>query len=222
MKAFVSWSGGKDVTLSLYKAVKENNLEVKYLLNMVSEDGTKSRTHGINSKLLKAQSEALDIPIIQRPTTWNTYEKEFIEQATMIREKGINVGIFGDIDLQEHRDWVERVCDIVGIEPLFPIWQQEREKLLNEFITAGFETYIVSVRSDLMGKEWLGRKIDSSFIEDLKKYPDIDLCGEKGEFHSFVTNGPLFKKQILLSKTGIISEDNHHFWDILYYELNDK
>jgi diphthine-ammonia ligase len=222
MNAFVSWSGGKDATLSFYKAVREYNLEVKYLLNMVSEDGKKSRTHGIGSKLLLAQSEAIEIPILQRPTSWNTYEKEFIEQAKWIKEQGISIGVFGDIDLQEHRDWVERVCSIVGIDPLFPIWQKDREQLLNEFIAAGFETQIVSVRSDLMGKEWLGRKIDASFIEDLKKYPFIDLCGEKGEFHSFVTNGPIFKKQILLTKTGIISEGNHHFWDIMYYEVIDK
>lgn len=222
MKTFVSWSGGKDAALSYYKAVKEYNLDVRYAINMISEDGLKSRTHGIKSELLRVQTEAMGIQILQRLTSWNTYEKEFISIAKIIREEGITCGVFGDIDLQEHRDWVERVCDIVDIKPVFPIWLGDREGLLNEFIDSGFEAYIVSVRSDLMGMEWLGRKIDNSFITDLKKLPDIDLCGEKGEFHSFVVDGQMFQKKITIKNAEIRSEDNHHFWEILDYEIADK
>ena len=222
MKAFISWSGGKDASLSLFKAVKEYSLDAKYLLNMISEDGVKSRTHGIKSELLVAQSQAMDIQIIQRPAAWDSYEKEFIAVAKTLKDEGITHGVFGDIDLQEHRDWVERVCKIIGIEPVFPIWLGDRQKLIEEFIGAGFVSHIVSVRSDLMEAEWLGRKIDSSFISDLKKYPEIDLCGEKGEFHSFVVDGPVFNKKIVINKSEITSRENHHFWEINDYEIISK
>jgi uncharacterized protein (TIGR00290 family) len=222
MKAFISWSGGKDASLALHKAKQENKIEIAYLLNMVSDDGKNSRTHGISSDLLKMQSDLIGIPIIQKKTTWDTYEKEFKSAISEIKKNDINIGIFGDIDLQQHRDWVERVCKDENIQPIFPLWQKERQILMDEFINSGFESYVVCTMADVLDQEWIGRKIDSSFVEDLKKLSNIDLCGEKGEYHTFVVSGPIFKKRIQLIETEKYSRDNYHFLKILRYEIHEK
>jgi Predicted ATPases of PP-loop superfamily len=104
LKCFVSWSGGKDSCLSCYKA---KDVEILYLLNMVTIDAKRSMTHGINSEILHAQSECMDIPIIQKRTTWNTYEQNFNDILNELKKKGVGAGIFGDIDLQEHRNWIK-------------------------------------------------------------------------------------------------------------------
>ena len=139
-KAFCCWSGGKESALSLYRA-QQSGYNICCLLNMVSQDGNHSRTHGINSDWLKRQSESMGIPIIQPKTMWKNYETEFKKAVSELREnRGLKIGIFGDIDLKPHRDWVERVCRESDIEPILPLWGEEREKLLEEFISAGFKT----------------------------------------------------------------------------------
>jgi diphthine-ammonia ligase len=219
MKAFMSWSGGKDASLACYKAMQDADVEVVWLLNMISEDGSRSRTHGIHVRLLQLQAESMSLPIVQRRTTWETYEAEFKAVVADLRKEGIRAGVFGDIDLQEHRDWVERVCQETQIEPIFPLWQRKREELLSEFRQAGFEAIVVATRADLLGSEWLGRKIDAAFVEDLKKEQQIDLCGEAGEYHTFVVSGPIFHKTLNILNTKPIERDNHWMLEILDYEL---
>ncbi len=218
-KAFVSWSGGKETSLACYKAMQDKNLKVKYLLNMVSEDGRHSRSHGLDSALLRAQADAMGIPIIQRKTTWENYERVFKRAVSGLKKEGVKMGVFGDIDLQEHRDWVERVCKEIGIKPLLPLWKGDREGLLKEFIRTGFKAIVVSVKADLLGKKWLGRRIDEEFIKDLKKLNDVDLCGEKGEYHTFVFDGPLFRKRIEITKSKKVLRKNHWFLGILEWKL---
>ncbi len=194
VKAFCCWSGGKESALSYYRLKKEKKIEVSCLLNMSNKDGKHSRTHGVSSALLQAQAKAVGIPLIQRKATWKTYEEEFKKAVLDLKRKGIRVGIFGDIDLQEHRDWVERVCRDAGITPILPLWKGEREKLLGEFIQAGFKTIIVATNVDFLNKEWLGREMNRELIEELRVLGGIDLCGERGEYHTFVYDGPIFKK----------------------------
>jgi len=195
LKAFVSWSGGKDSSLACYKAMKDG-LKVACLVNMLSEDGIYSRSHGIVSELLMAQAEAIGIPIIQRKTTWESYEEEFKNVILQLKKENVKAGVFGDIDLQEHREWVERVCRETGIKAILPLWNEEREKLLKEFINSGFKAIVCSTNSEFLDKEWLGRPIDDDFIKDLKDLGNIDICGEKGEYHTFVYDGPIFKKTV--------------------------
>lgn len=215
MKTFCCWSGGKDSMLSLYKMQKEGVL-VKYLLNMVSEDGKYSRSHGLSADLLKKQAECIDIPLIQTRSTWQDYEKEFKKAISDM--DGIEAGIFGDIDLQEHRDWVERICKDLGIVPILPLWKENRERLLNQFIKAEFKTVIVATNAVLLGQEWLGRRIDKKFIKDIKALGGIDLCGEKGEYHTFVFNGPIFKKPLEITIGEKILKDNHWFLELKIVE----
>jgi len=222
MKSFISWSGGKDASLSFYRAIKDKDVEAVCLLNMVSEDGKKSRTHGISSDLLKAQAEAIDIPIFQRKTSWDNYETEFIKLLSEFEQKEIQSGVFGDIDLDEHREWVERVCSKAEMEPIFPLWQCGREALLLDFIRSGFKAVVVAVKTDMLSSDWLGRKIDESFIADLKKISSVDLCGEAGEYHTFVYEGPIFKKGINILKTEKKKTEENCFLNILDYEITDK
>ena len=207
MKAFVSWSGGKETSLACYKAMQNKNLKVKYLLNMISEDGKHSSSHGLDSGLLRAQSDAMGIPIIQEKTTWEGYEKVFKRRLSRLKESGVEIGIFGDIDLQEHRDWVERVCREIGIRPVLPLWKEDREVLLKEFIQAGFKAIVVATKADLLGKEWLGRRIDKGFIKNLKKQSNVDLCGEKGEYHTFVYDGPIFREPVRFTTARKVFKD---------------
>lgn len=182
---------------------------------MTSEDGKHSRTHGVFSNLLKLQADSIGIPIVQRKSSWENYEEEFKKVIYQLKSEGIETGIFGDIDLQEHRDWVERVCKETGITPVLPLWKEERGILLNEFIREGFKAIIVSVNSDFLGEEWLGRRIDDGFIKELRVLNKIDLCGEAGEYHTFVYDGPIFKRQVEFSVGGKVLKDRHWFLELL-------
>ncbi|MFH1823744.1 MAG: diphthine--ammonia ligase [Candidatus Firestonebacteria bacterium] len=214
MKTFCCWSGGKESALSLYRTIKNKNMKIDCLLNMISEDGKRSRTHGIKSTLLKLQSDIIGIPIIQRKTEWKTYEQEFKKTVSKLKTKGMITGIFGDIDLQEHRDWVERVCKELNIEPILPLWKEKRKKLLKEFIDVGFKAIVVATNSNFLGKKWLGRQIDNNLIKELASLKNIDMCGEKGEYHTFVYDGPIFKKPMKFITGKKILKDNHWFLEI--------
>jgi len=220
-RVFASWSGGKDSSLALYRAVKDG-LPVSYLLNMVTEDGTHSRTHGLSVGVLQAQSQALGIPVMQCQTTWDNYEAEFKQALRALKLDGITGGVFGDIDFDEHRQWIERVCGEVDIAPRLPLWGESQDSLMREFIDLGFEATVVTTRADLLGEEWLGRKIDRDFLarlNELGKEKAITPSGEAGEYHTLVTNGPLFNQRIEILETRKARKDEYWFLEILKYGL---
>ncbi|MDO8734022.1 MAG: diphthine--ammonia ligase [Elusimicrobiota bacterium] len=214
LKTFCCWSGGKESALSLYRVMQNKDITIECLVNMISEDGKHSRTHGVSSNLLKLQADSIGIPIIQRKTTWKNYEQEFKKVISELKKENISYGIFGDIDLQEHRDWVERVCKETGIKPILPLWKEERKELLKEFIGAGFKAIIVATNSKFLSSEWLGREINEKFIADLKSLDNIDLCGEKGEYHTYVHSGPIFKKPLKITRGEKMLRDDHWFLEI--------
>ena len=127
--AFVSWSGGKDCCLVLHQALQEG-LEIKYLANMLTEDGAHSRTHGLSSEVLDLQSRALGIPLLQRRATWDGYEEEFKRLLGSLKLEGIDDGVFGDIDMDEHREWVERVCRAEGVTAHLPLWGLDQNEAI--------------------------------------------------------------------------------------------
>lgn len=217
-KAFVSWSGGKESCNAYFKA-SSKEFDVSHLLNMVTTDGKVSMTNRISSELLHAQAEAVGTKLIQRRTTWQNYERDFKKALSMLSKEGVITGVFGDIAIQDHRAWVERVCKEVDLKPVLPLWGMPCKKLLEEFVTIGFEAVLISADSKLFGKEWLGRKIDRNFIKYLSRIDKIDLCGEQGEYHTFVVNGPIFKKRIKLFQGNRILKDGYWFLEIPEYEL---
>jgi uncharacterized protein (TIGR00290 family) len=221
-QAFASWSGGKDCCLALYRAEQAGN-NIRYLFNMVSADKKRSRSHGIRASVIKEQAKALDIPIIQQPTIDEEYEAVFVKRLKDLKRQGVEMGVFGDIDFNEHREWIERVCKAAAITPNLPLWLEDQSKLLEEFIDAGFKAIVITVKADLMGKEFLGRIVDRKFIRDITSLDKgITPCGEAGEFHTIVIDGPIFKKRLDLVKTEIVSRGEHHFLEILKTELKPK
>ena len=176
LKVVVSWSGGKESSFSCYKAINSKRFEVLFLLNMITINAKRSMSHGIRTELLLAQSEAIGIPIIQRKTTWKNYEKDFREEIENLKQFGINGIVFGDIDIQEHRDWDERVCNELGVEPILPLWGQSRTTLLENFINAGFEAFVVTLKANLLSEKLLGRRIDKNFIKELSKNSNMTFA----------------------------------------------
>jgi len=223
-QVFTSWSGGKDSCLACYRAMVDG-LKVHYLLNMITEDGRQSWTHGQSVELLQAQSQATRIPLIQRQTTMANYETEFKNALLSLKQGGVTGGIFGDIDLEEHRQWIDRICGEVDITPHLPLWGQAQEKVLSSFIASGFEAIVVVAKADLFGEEWLGRNIDPdflSYLNELRQKHGIQLCGEAGEYHTFVTDGPLFNQRIEILGTSTILREGYRFLEISKYALTTR
>ena len=223
-QVFTSWSGGKDSCFACYRATI-NGLKVRYLANMITDDGKRSWSHGQSPELLQAQSQAIGIPLVQHRATRDNYEAEFKNMLRTFKEEGIDGGVFGDIDFNEHREWIERVCQAVDITPHLPLWGENQEKILRDFINLGFETIIVVTKSDLLGEEWLGRKVDLDFLKHLDKLREtknITPCGESGEYHTFVIDGPLFKQRVEIMETRKVFRDEHWFLEILDTDLRAK
>ncbi len=217
MKVVASWSGGKESCLSCYKAISDG-FEVSYILNMISKDG-RTRSHGLDQKLIVVQSQSIGIPVIQRSTTWNTYEEEFKAAIYELKRMGVSSVVFGDIHVQEHKDWVDMVCEELDINSIVPLWNRATRDILTEFIDAGFRAIVVRLRADLLGEEWLGREIDRSFVNDLAKVGKVDLCGELGEYHTFVYDGPIFKRPLKLVKGAKVLRNGYWSLDIPEWQL---
>ena len=221
-RVFASWSGGKDGCLALYRAIC-SGMDVRYLANMVTEDGQRSCSHGILATVIKKQAKALGIAIVQKPTTSDTYEAIFVKTINDFKQEGIAGGIFGDIDFSPHREWIERVCQKAGVKPHLPLWNEDQKKLVVEFIDAGFIAVVVAVKADLLGKEVLGRIVDKKFLAYLAGLDKgITPCGEAGEYHTLVIDGPLFKKRLEITKSEKVTRGDHHFLEILETQLKAK
>jgi len=219
MSYICSWSGGKDSCFACYRAMRLG-YNVSYLLNFISKEYKRVSFHGTEAKLIDLQEEALGMPLLQKETAGEGYEQEFKEAVRSLIPNGITGMIFGDIYLQEHRDWVERVCGELGIEAIEPLWGQKPEQILIDFIDGGFEAIIVSAKKELFDKRWIGRKVDREFLGYLKEN-GIDICGENGEYHSLVLDGPIFKKRIRITESRPIIRKGYWFLDTLHYSLED-
>ena len=224
MRVVASWSGGKESCFACYKAISEG-FEIPYLMNFISKDA-RCMSHGLDSKLILAQSEAIGIPLVQRKVTWETYEKEFKNVIRELKQSGVEGAVFGDVcNIAGHEGWIDRVCSELGIKPVKPLWDSDPGQLLTDFVHEGFTALIVMVRADLFGEEWLGRKIDETFIEDLgklKEKVDIHPCGELGEYHTFVYDGPLFKKRLKILDFKKKLTEGCWFLDIRSYDIVEK
>jgi diphthine-ammonia ligase len=213
MKAFVSWSGGKDCMFALYKFLGTHQGEVHCLLNMT--DGHKSRSHGLSTNCIKAQAELMQLDILQPVVDQSGYENCFKQAIGLLIKEGVTHGVFGDIYLMEHRSWIERVCNETGITPIFPLWEADTKQLLHEFISLGFRTILVSVDQTKLAKSYLGRCIDLDFYRDITALPNTDACAENGEYHTFVFDGPLFSKPLNFTQGEISKAENRTYLEII-------
>jgi uncharacterized protein (TIGR00290 family) len=209
VKVFSSWSGGKESALATYKAISQGH-EVLYLLNFVSEDGQRSRSHGIKASVLALQAEAIGIPLIQVKTSWENYEENFKKVARELQDKGIEGGVFGDIEVEEHREWVERVCSEVGIKAFLPLWGIKAEELIEELLKLKFKAIVVATRLE---ENFLGKVLDKALVRQISNLGSHP-CGENGEYHTFVTEGPIFKKALKVTRGERKKRDNVWLWEI--------
>jgi len=219
-KAISSWSGGKDSCLACYRALQQG-YDVKLLLNFISRESKRGCFHGIEGKLLQFQAGLIGIPLVQKEVSpdMQKYEGEFKAAVNELRGKDTKTMVFGDIYLLEHENWIKRVCTDLKINALEPLWDNSPEDIIDEFLKAGFKAVIVSCKADIMGKEFLGRYIDRSLVKELKE-KGICPCGEKGEYHTLVVDGPIFKRPIkIVESVPIIKEGfwKHWFLDIKKY-----
>jgi uncharacterized protein (TIGR00290 family) len=204
-----SWSGGKDSCFALMQAIEQNYLPT-ILLNVLNEEGRISRSHGIPKHILEAQSAAIQLPIHTISSSWNDYEKNFIASLSYLKEKyAFDYAVFGDIDLQPHREWEEKVCAAANVEALLPLWQQDRRLLVTQMLNAGIETMIVSCNAT-MGERFIGKILTLDLITELESM-GIDACGENGEFHTLVLNCPLFKHRIEVIVKEAVNHQGYWF-----------
>ncbi len=222
MKVVAAWSGGKDSCFAYYKALKEG-LDVVSLVTFM-RDANMSNFHGIRSDLLDAQVKALDKPLVKRITTPSTYEQQFKDALLQFKAHDVEGLVTGDIyEVAGHEEhWLERVLSEVGLKPIRPLWQGNTTEIFKEFIAAGFKATVVRTKLPVLGEDWLGRQLDAAFLSDIQKLPNVDPCGEGGEYHTVVTDGPIFSNSITLTKTNKLSVGGFGRLEILEFNVNPK
>jgi uncharacterized protein (TIGR00290 family) len=222
MKVVTAWSGGKDSCFACHKAIQKG-YAVSQLLIMMS-DPSKSNFHMIRSDMLDAQSQTIGIPIVKWKTTLDTYEQEFKKALLQVKTEGMEGIVTGDVyDVALHEaGWLDRICKEVGLKPVKPLWNRDTQKILNEFINEGFKATVVRVKTDVLGMEWLGRQVNKEFFNDLLKLGTVDPCGERGEFHTFVTDGPLFNKRIEILESEKTTINGYGRLEVKRFEVKPK
>jgi len=214
MKAISLWSGGKDSCLAFYLA-KHQGYDITDLINFADASGTTSSSHGLSAEIISRQAGMTGTPFFQKAMPEKGYSGEFkalVEEWK--RAKGIGGIVFGDIYLEGHKEWIDSVCRELCVTPIMPIWGKDTTGLIDQFMEMGFKAVIVSTRADKLGREWLGRDIDKGLIDELKVMGGIDPCGENGEFHTFVYDGPIFKSEVKFDKGNKRLEGNRWFLEI--------
>jgi len=222
-KAFMNWSGGKDSSLALYHILKDKKLSINYLLTNLSAEHNRISMHGVRFELLKLQANSLNIPLetmsIQKDASMENYGKQVTKKMAFFTDKGIDNCVFGDIFLEDLKTYRENQLKPVGITAHFPLWKRPTIDIIKEFIDIGFKAKVVSINAKLLDKSFAGRELDRSFINDLPK--NVDVCGENGEFHSFVYDGPIFKKPIPIKVGDVVKReyksDENSEWDNAFW-----
>jgi len=194
-----SWSGGKDSCLALWRS-QETGTSISHLLTALDETGLKTRSHGVTRELIMAQGHALGMINEFISASWQDYEYQFIEKLKYLSSQGISQMIFGDIDLLAHREWEEMVCAHAGMKAHLPLWDENRLAMVHEFLDAGFKARVVCVDGQVLNDSFVGREFNYEFISSLPI--GVDACGENGEFHTFVYDGPNFKSPVAWKSLG--------------------
>ena len=222
MKVVAAWSGGKDSCFAYYKAVAQGLAVVSLLTFMENEH--KSNFHGIQADLLDAQAKSLNISLTKRVTQKETYESNFKNALREFKANGVRGLVTGDIyEVAGHEErWLERVCKEVGLEPIRPLWQGNTKQIFQGFVAAGFKATVVRTRLDVLDERWLGRELDASFLKDILKLPNVDPCGEGGEYHTVVTDGPVFHDHIELVETKKSTSGNYGKLEIERFKVEPK
>lgn len=205
-KVFFNWSGGKDSALCLYKTIQSKQYNIQYLITNINAVHNRISMHGVRRSLLEAQAASIGIPLQtielpERPTMIE-YEERMMHKIQQLKSAGCTKAIFGDIFLEDLKLYREQKLKEADIECVFPLWKIDTAELIKEFIGLGFKAIIVCINESYLDKSFCGRMIDESFVNDLPA--NVDVCGENGEFHSYVFDGPIFKQPIKFYKGEVV------------------
>lgn len=198
----MNWSGGKDASMAMHQLLLEKEYTIHSLLTSVSKEHQRISMHGVRIELLKEQSNSLGFPltIMEVPESPTLEEYEIIMRKILLslQENGVRISVFGDIFLEDLRAYRELKLKEVGLVGHFPLWKRSTKELAESFIEKGFKSVVTCVNDALLSKEFAGRDFDRFFLDDLPE--NVDPCGENGEFHTFVYDGPIFKHPIKIKK----------------------
>ncbi len=208
-RSIVSFSGGKDSSLALYHAMKTG--KVIGLIVMLEEQGQRSRSHAMPLDIIRAQAQAIGLPVFMASSSWNDYETKFISLLNEAKQKGAEVLVTGDLDMPEYGCWHDRITQTVRLKLGMPLWLRPHREVVEEFIQLGFKSVIVTVNLKLgMKVEDLGQVLSLEYIQELENR-GINPCGEGGEFHTTVIDGPIFNKAIPVRKLDIVYHEEYAF-----------
>jgi uncharacterized protein (TIGR00290 family) len=210
----VSWSGGKDSSLALYEILKNKNYQVAAILTTVTEDYDRISMHGVRRILLERQVAALGFPLemvlIPKNASNEEYEANMGKLLAKYKQAGTNSVVFGDIFLEDLRKYREDKLASLGLQGIFPLWERETRELARCLGTLGFKAITTCVDSEALGRQFVGRLIDEQFLSELP--PSVDPCGENGEYHSFVFDGPIFKNIVAFTPGEVVLRENRFYY----------
>jgi uncharacterized protein (TIGR00290 family) len=206
----VSWSGGKDGAVALYEILESQSYHIAALLTTVTEDYDRISMHGVQRILLERQVDSLGFPLeevfISRNASNEEYESNMARVLTRYKEKGVTSVVFGDIFLEDLREYRESNLAKIGMRGIFPLWKKETKKIAYSLIPLGFKAVTTCVDTNALDRRFVGKVIDEQFLSELPKM--VDPCGENGEYHSFVYDGPIFKKRVSYMLGEVVLREN--------------
>lgn len=207
-KAYLNWSSGKDAAYALYRLQQERLVEVEKLVTTINSEVDRVSMHGLRRDLLIQQANKLNLPLhlISLPgeLSMADYNKIMERETLFLRSEGFTHSVFGDILLDDLKEYREQQLQKVDLHGLFPLWKKDTAQLMNDFLSAGFKAITVSVNAKMLNKSFCGRIIDHKFLEDLPS--EVDPAGENGEFHTFVFDGPNFSAPVNFQKGEIVEK----------------
>jgi len=202
MNFAISYSGGKDSALALYRMIEQGHTPVA-MIATVNEEHSRSWSHGIQKEMLLAVSQSLNIPLLFAECSTDNYAQIFSDCLRAAQSMGADSCVFGDIDIEGHRQWDEVRCQAVGLDCVLPLWQENREALVYEMLEVGFKTIIKVIDGSKLDPALLGQDLTTLLVQQFKQ-SGIDPCGENGEYHTFVYDGPIFKEPISLKVGEVV------------------
>ncbi len=212
-KVVLAWSGGKDSALALYEVLNSGSYEVLKLLTTIAKDQDRISIHGVRRVLLEQQAKALRLPLeelfLPKGASNAEYEVELLKALKRHHDNRVSSVVFGDIFLEDIKKYREKILAKAGLKGVFPLWKKDTKHLARVFINLGFQAVVTSVDSNVLGKDFAGREYDEMFLSDLPF--NVDPCGENGEFHTFVYNGPIFREKVGFEKGELALRDNRFY-----------
>lgn len=217
-KVIVAWSGGKDSALALHEIQRAGDYEILTLLTTLTEDYDRISMHGVRRELLEQQAELLGLHLekifISKNASEEECESKMQEVLTKYLTTGASAVVFGDIFLEDLRKYRENNLSRVGMKGIFPLWKKDTTELAHRFIDLGFKAITTCVDSEFLDKAFVGRTIDEELLAELP--PGVDPCGENGEFHSFVYDGPIFREPVSFTTGEVVLRDKRfYFCDLI-------